>query len=97
MFTMINPIVKTPHYESIAGIHFMLNSNAASVKANLWCGTLVLLFLTVSPDVYATVSTIVFGQPVNPGPEPSIPTGTTGAAIADLRYCHIESTKIFTE
>ena len=35
--------------------------------------------------------------PVNPGTEPNIPTGDTGAAISDLRYHHTEATKIFTE
>ena len=56
-----------------------------------------LLFLTVSPVVYATLSTTEFVPPVNLGPEPIIPTGSTGAAVADLRYHHTESTKIFTE
>ena len=35
--------------------------------------------------------------PVNPGPKPIIPTGSTGAAISDLRYHHTEYTKIFAE
>ena len=74
-----------------------LNSNAASVQSNLGCGTLGLLFLTVSPAVYATLSTTAFVSPVNPGTEPSIPTGYTGAVISDLRYHHTEATKIFTE
>ena len=34
---------------------------------------------------------------VNPGPKPRIPTGSTGAVIADLRYHHTEATNIFTE
>ena len=85
---IIDPIVGTPDYESITDIHLKLNSNAASVQSNLGCGTLGLLFLTFSPDFYATLSTIVFVPPVNPGPEPNIPTDATGAAIADLRYQH---------
>ena len=96
-FPTINPIIGTPDYESIADIHIKLNSNAASVQSNLGCGTLGLLFLTVSPAVYAILSTTAFIPPVNPGPKPSIPTGATGAVIADLQYRHIESTKIFTE
>ena len=96
-FPKINPIVGTPDYESIADIHIKLNSNAASVQSNICCGTLVILFLTVSPAVYATLSTIAFVPPGNPGPEPSIPTGATGAIITNLRYRHTEATKIFTK
>ena len=95
-FPTIDPIVGTPDYESIADIHIKLNSNATSVQSNLGCGTLGLLFLNISPAVYATLSTIVFFPPVNPGPKPNIPTGTSGAAISNLRYHHTESTKIFT-
>ena len=70
-FPTIDPIIRTPDYESIADIHLKLNLNAASVKSNLGCGTLGLLFLTVSPAVYATSYTTAFVLPVNPGPEPS--------------------------
>ena len=97
LFPTIDPIVGTPDYESIADIHLKLNSNAPSVQSNLGCGTLGLLFLTVSPAVYATLSTIVFVPPAKPGPKPNIPTGANGAAIANLRYHHREATKIFTE
>ena len=96
-FPTVDPIFGTPDYESIADIHLKLNSDAASVQSNLGCGTLCILFLTVLPAVYATLSKIVFVMPVNPGPKPSIPTGSTGAAISDLRYRHTEATKIFTE
>ena len=74
-FPTIEPIIGTPDYESIADIHLKLNSNAASVQFNLGCGTLGLLFLTVSPAVYDTLSTTKFVPPVNPGPKPIIPTG----------------------
>ena len=67
-FPKIDPVVGTPGYESITDIHLKLNSNAALVQSNLGCGTLEILFLTVSPAVYATLSTIVFVPPVNPGP-----------------------------
>ena len=96
-FPTIDPIVGTPDDESIIDIHLKLNSNTTSVQSNIGCGMLGLLFLTVLLAVYATLSTIVFVPPVNPGPEPNIHTGTTGAAIADLWYHHSEATKIFTE
>ena len=96
-FPTMEPIIGTPYYESIADIHLKLNYIAASVQFNLGCGTLGLLFLTVLPAVYATLSTTEFVPPVNPGPKPSISTGSTGAVISDLRYHHAESTKIFTK
>ena len=68
-----------------------------SFQSNLGCGTLGLLFLTVSPAVYTKLSDIVFVPPVNPGPEPNIPDGVTRATISDLRYHHAVATKIFTE
>ena len=96
-FPTIDPIIGIPDYESIADIHLKLNSNAASLQSNIGCGTLGLLFLTVSPTIYATLSTTTFVPPVNPIPEPSIPTSSTSAVISDLRYRHTKSTKIFTE
>ena len=96
-FPTIDPIIVTPDYESIADIHLKLNSNAASVQSNLGCCTLGLLFLTVLPAVYATLSTTAFVPQVNPGPKPSIPTGSTGNVIANLRCHHTEATKIFTK
>ena len=96
-FPTIDLIIITPKYEIIADIHIKINPNAASVQSNIGCGTLGLLFLTVSPAVYATLSTIVFVPPINPEPKPNIPTGSTCASIADLRYHHAEAIKIFTE
>ena len=87
-FPTTDPIIGTPDYKSIAEINLKLNLNTTSVQSNLGCGTLGLLFLTVLPAVYATLSTIAFVLTINPGPEPSIPTGSTGAVIADLRYRH---------
>ena len=94
---MIDPIFVTLDYKIIADIHLKLNSNATSVQSNIGCDTLGLLFLTVSPALYATLSDITFVPPVNPGPKPNIPAGTTGATIADLQYHHAVATKIFTE
>ena len=93
----INPIAVTPNYEIIADIHLKLNLNAVSVQSNLRCGTLGLLFLTISPAVYATLSDIMFVPIVNPGLEPNIPAGATGATIANLWYHHAEATNIFTK
>ena len=97
MFPTIDPIVGAPDYESITEIHLKLNSNAASVQSILGCGMLDIIFLTISPAVYATLSAIAFVPPVNPGPEPNIPSSASRAAIADLRYHHTVATNVFTE
>ena len=94
-FPAIDTIVGTPDYESIADIHLKLNSNAALVQSNLGCGMLGLLFLTISPAVYATLSDIALFPPVNPGTELNIPASATGVTIADLQYHHTVATKIF--
>ena len=51
LFPTIDPIIGTPDYENITDINLKLNSIAASVQSSLGCGTLGLLFLTVSPAV----------------------------------------------
>ena len=68
-FPTIDLIVETPDYESIVDIHLKINSNAAAVQYNIGCVTLGILFLTVLPADYATLSTILFFPPVNPGPK----------------------------
>ena len=55
LFPTNDLIIGTLDHESVADIHLKLNPNAASVQSNLGCGTLNLLFLTVSPAVYATL------------------------------------------
>ena len=46
------------------------------------------LFLTVKPSVYNNQSTVTFDPPTNPGQNPTIPTGSTGMQIADIRRQH---------
>ena len=85
-FPMIPPIFWTPTYNTIAKVNLKLNSNVASVQSNLYCGTLGLLQLTVSPAVYNTLSSTAFIVNVNPGSEPIIPDNSTGAQITKLCY-----------
>ena len=74
-----------------------LNSNAVLVQSNLGCGTLRLLYLTVLPDVYATLSASIFVVPVNPGSEPVIPEHSTGPQISDICYVYHATTTLFNE
>ena len=86
LFPNIPPIVGTPTYNTISEVNLKQNSNAASVQSNLGCGTLGLLQLTVSPDVYNTLSVTAFVVPVNPGSSPDIPSNSTGSKITKLCY-----------
>ena len=74
----IPPIDGEPTYATLHEIHELLNSNTASVSTNIGCSTLGHLCLTLSPTVYATLSTTRFIPPLNTGATPVIPAGTTG-------------------
>jgi hypothetical protein len=94
-FPTILPIVGEPNYDSIAALHRQLNANAASIQSHLGNGLLGLLYLTVSPAVYATLSATPFVAPINPGPTPDIPVGSTNAQISNIRFTFNADTLIF--
>jgi hypothetical protein len=96
-FPTVTPIVGEPNYESIAALHLQLNANAASIQSHLGNGHLGLLYLTVSPAVYATLSNVPFVAPLNPGPVPIIPEGSTGPAGISIRTSFTESTTVFRQ
>ena len=96
-FPKIDLIIGPPNYETISRIHMKLNSNAVSVHSILGNGALILLYLTVSPTVYTTLSVTPSILPVNPGSEPIIPNGSTGPVIADLCYAFQLANDIYTE
>ena len=95
-FPSVTPIIGQPNYESIAALHLQLNANAASIPSNGGNGQLGLLYLTVSPVVYATLSPVVFVPPVNPGITPIFPAGATGPQIANIRHVFKESHGMFS-
>ena len=76
----IPPIIGQPTYYSTHEIHQFLSSNAASVQSNLGCGTMGLIYLTLSPTVYATLSATLFVPPPNPGDTATIPPHRDGLA-----------------
>ena len=76
-FQTIDPIVEAPNYEKIAKVYLKLNSDAASVHPNLRNGIFGLLYQTLSPAIYSTLSATTFVVPVNPGAAPVIPSGST--------------------
>ena len=71
-YKVINCIEGRPNYTSIREINTKLNTNASSVHSNMAYGTYDLLALTVTPQVFNTLSTIPFVMPVNPGTIPPI-------------------------
>jgi hypothetical protein len=96
-FPTVNPIIGEPNYESIAALHQQLNANAASVQSHLGNGVLGLLYLTVSPAVYANLSAVPFLPPVNPGPTPIIPDRSTVPTTTTIRARFVEDTDIFKQ
>ena len=96
-FPTISSIVGTPTYNTIVEVNLKLNSNSASVKSNLGCGTLGLLQLTVSPAVYDTLTSTPFIVPVNPGYIPIIPSNSTGAQITEIFYAFDTASALFNE
>ena len=94
------PIFGTPSYETITDLHLHLNTNAASVQSRLSNGQLSLIALTVSPDVYNTLSAIAFAPPPpNPGPIPLVLLGTNIANAAGnaTARSHVTNKHIFQE
>ena len=94
-FPTVTPISGEPNYETIADLHSQLNANSASIQSHLGNGRLGLLFLTVSPAVYNTLSAVPFVPPVNPGPTPVFPVGATGPQIANVRATFVEANELF--
>ena len=63
LFPHVSPIIGQPTYDSLAEIHLKVNANKASAHSNLGNGLLGLLYLTISPAVYGTLSTEPFIRP----------------------------------
>ena len=96
-YPTIPPIIGQPGYDTIAEVHLQLNANAASVQSHLGDGALGLLYLTVTPAVYNTLSLVPFVPPANPGPDPVVPPGSTGPQIADIRLQFTNATKLYKQ
>ena len=94
-FPTIFPIVGEPNYKTIVKVHFNLNANSASVLSNLRYGHLILIYLTVSPAVYNTLSATVFIPPVNPGATAIITASATAAIIVNKRKSFANATALF--
>ena len=93
----IPPIIGQQTYSSIHKIHQFLSSNAASIQSNLGCGTLGLIYLTLSPTVYAILSATLFVPPPNPSATATIPSAATALQTSSIFRAHNESQEILKE
>ena len=93
----IDPIIGQPGYETIKPMHQKLNANAAYFVSHLGNERLSLLFLTVTPAVYNTLSANVFIPPVNPGPVAQYPPGATQFQIQAVNALHATNTRLFKQ
>ena len=93
----LSPIVGQPNYETLAQLHLKLNWNAASIHSNLGNGQLGLLQLTLSVDVYNTLSATPFISPTNPGKSVTIPRGSSASEITELNRSHDKATALFRQ
>ena len=96
-FLSVEPIIGQPTYDSIRGLHKKLNANAASVHSHLGNGKLGLLYLTVKPEIYNTLSEVEFVPPENPGPTVNIPENGTQHQILAAQKLHEENRKLFIQ
>ena len=96
-FLTVDPIVGQPTYEAIKELQKKLNANAASIHSHLGNGKLGLLYLTMTPEVYNTLSDVAFVPPLNPGPNVTYPPEGTQYQIRAAEKLHSESTKLFKQ
>ena len=80
-FLQLTPIMGPPTYKTIRELNTQLSANAASIHSNLSDGKLGLVFLMVTPAVYATLSANAFNPPTNPGTTITLPDSPTGNQI----------------
>ena len=93
----IQPIVGKPTHETLAEVHFKLNTDAVYVHLHLGNGQLGILFLTIAPAIYSPQSNIVFVPPANPIPSPVISQDLTAAQIADTCRKYDVDSALYTE
>ena len=96
-FPTILSIIGKSKYKTITEVHLKLNANSASVQSNLGDGQLGLIFLTVPPAVYNTLSATAFIPPVNSGAIAFITSGAAAAFIASERPSFTDTTALFIQ
>ena len=96
-FPAIFLIVGKPNYKTIAKVYFKLNANSSSIQSDIGDGQLRLLFLTVSLDVYNTLSATDFVPQVNLDANTIITASAAVAVIANKRRSFTDATALFKQ
>ena len=92
----VEPIIGQPAYETIKPLHQKLSADAASIVSHLGNGRLGLIYLTVTPPVYNTLSAVAFIPPVNPGATIIYPNiNPTHFQIHAANATHASQSKLF--
>ena len=84
-----------PTFACINDLHIKLNANAASIQSDLGNGRLGLLYLTVTDDVYNTLSDTPFIKPANPGQIPTVPAGSNSTAATHIQQLFDKDRQVF--
>eukprot|EP00586_Coscinodiscus_wailesii_P001561 CAMPEP_0172482082 /NCGR_PEP_ID=MMETSP1066-20121228/8359_1 /TAXON_ID=671091 /ORGANISM="Coscinodiscus wailesii, Strain CCMP2513" /LENGTH=367 /DNA_ID=CAMNT_0013244955 /DNA_START=131 /DNA_END=1234 /DNA_ORIENTATION=+ len=90
-------ITGLPSCKKIRQVHSELNANASSIQSTLGDCVNGLLYLTLTPQQYATVSGVPFTVPVHPGPRSVIPENASPAQIAQLKTAYDMMTNVWLE
>lgn len=93
----VDPIEGVPTYATIAALNLQLNVNASSITSHLGDGKHGLLALTITPEVYATISDVLFEAPMNPGPNTPLPDNATQHQIIESNRQHDECQRIWMQ
>ena len=85
---ILTPIVGEPTHEGIRLLEKQINKNLAAIPSNLGCGTKGFLWISTSATVYATISSVTFTPPANPGSTPSTTALTAAGSAKDIAAVH---------
>ena len=96
-YPSIPAIEGPPTYSTIKELHLKLNANAASVQSNLGDGNNGLIYLTVSDEVFNTLSDVPFIEPANPGIVPTFPQNASQRLQAEIRQDFDENRRVFNQ
>ena len=78
-------------------MHLKLNANVASVQSNLGDGNNGVIYLTVTDEIYNTISDVPFIKPTNPGIVPTFPRNASTRLHMEIRRDFDENRRVFNQ